>query len=331
MRYLSGYERTQQMMGTGYLGEIRRGPDGYAYQWVQGIDGLGNPMGFWKRLRGLVRKFAPRLINTIVPPEVLKAALPIVQRVASYLPLPQAQAIAAGLKYATPVLREAGVAGYAGLGALYQAPDGRLYQLQSWGEANDLRGFAEDDLRGFAEDELRGVDEADDLRGLGALYQAPDGTLYRVQGLSEADDLRGFAEDDLRGVDEADDLRGFAEDELRGIDEADDLRGFAEDDLRGLDEADDLRGFAEDDLRGFNEADDLRGFDEADDLRGFAEDDLRGFDEADDLRGFAEDDLRGLNEADDLRGLEAYVPDQPAGTRWFVPPGQAPEMWRPLW
>ena len=83
-------------------------------------------------------------------------------------------------------------------------------------------------------------------------------------------------------------------------------------------------------MRGFAE-DDLRGLEETDDLRGFAEDDLRGFGEADELRGFSEDDLRGFDEADDLRGLDAYVSNQPAGTRWFVPPAQAPEMWRPLW
>lgn len=38
-------------MGRGqYLGEIRQGPDGQLYQWVSGIDGLGNPIGFWKPL-----------------------------------------------------------------------------------------------------------------------------------------------------------------------------------------------------------------------------------------------------------------------------------------
>jgi hypothetical protein len=312
MRYLSGYERTGQMMGIGYLGEVRQGPDGNLYQWIQGVDGLGNPIGFWKKLKKWGKRLAKTALKYHPAGWALKAAspflrqaLPYVQRVASAIPLPQAQAVAAGLKTAAPLLREAGVEGYDGLGALYQAPDGRLYQVEGWGEADDLRGFAEDDLRGFAEDELRGLEEVDDLRGLGALYQAPDGTLYQVQGFEEADDLRGFAEDELRGLDETDDLRGF--------DEADDLRGFAEDDLRGLDEADDLRGFAEDDLRGF------------------AEDDLRGFDEADDLRGFAEDDLRGFEEAEDLRGLEAYVPNQPAGTRWFVPPSQPPDMWRPLW
>ena len=41
-----------QMMGIGYLGEVRQGPDGNLYQYVQGVDGLGNPIGgFWSRLR----------------------------------------------------------------------------------------------------------------------------------------------------------------------------------------------------------------------------------------------------------------------------------------
>jgi len=297
MRYLGEDERIQQMMGIGYLGEIRRGPDGHAYQWVQGVDGLGNPIGgFWSRLarrvaRGALKSFVPAWALKAASP-FLRQALPWVQRVASYIPIPQAQAIAAGLKYATPVLREAGVAGHGGLGALYQAPDGRLYQLQGSGEADDLRGLADDELRGFAED---------DLRGLGALYQAPDGTLYQMHGMAETDDLRGFAEDELRGLDEADDLRGLAEDELRGLDEADELRGFAEDDLRGLGEADELRGLAEEDLRGLDEADELHGLGQ------------------------------GYVQEPSMNGLEAYVPDRPAGTRWFVPPAQPPEMWRPLW
>jgi hypothetical protein len=30
------------MMGIGnYVGEVRRGPDGQVYQWVEGVDGLG--------------------------------------------------------------------------------------------------------------------------------------------------------------------------------------------------------------------------------------------------------------------------------------------------
>jgi hypothetical protein len=306
MRYLGENERIQQMMGIGYLGEIRRGPDGNVYQFLQGMDGLGNPIGFWKILRRIARKVAPRIINTFIPPAVLKAVLPVVQQVASAIPLPQAQAIAAGLKYATPVLREVGVAGYDGLGALYQAPDGTLYQMRGMDATDDLRGFADQDLRGLEADELHGFADQD-LRGL------------------EADELHGFADQDLRGF-AADELHGFADQDLRGL-EADELHGFADQDLRGF-AADDLHGFADQDLRGL----------EADELHGFAEQDLRGL-QADDLHGFADQDLRGLD-ADEFRGyvseqgvngLEAYVPDRPAGTRWFVPPSQPPDMWRPLW
>lgn len=308
MRYLNGYERTQQMRGMGYLGELRQAPDGSLYEWVQGVDGLSNPIGFWKKLKRWGKRLAKTAIKYYPPAAALQSLAPLATQALPYIqqaiapppvaPTVPVMPVTPVTPIATPVTppaapaateatpAEAGAAGW-GLGSLLQGPDGRLYQIQGWGEADDLRGFAEDDLRGFAEDELRGLDEADDLHGLGALYQAPDGTLYRVQGVSEADDLRGFAEDDLRGLDESDDLRGFAEE---------DLRGFA--------------------------GDDLRGFEEVDDLRGFAEDDMRGFEEADELRGFAEDDLHGL---------EAYVQNQPAGTRWFTPPSQPPDMWRPLW
>jgi hypothetical protein len=44
------------MMGIGRYGEVREGPDGRHYQWVQGIDGLGNPIGFWRGLRRLRRR-----------------------------------------------------------------------------------------------------------------------------------------------------------------------------------------------------------------------------------------------------------------------------------
>ena len=51
MRYLSE-DQVTQMMGIGYLGEVRQGPDGNLYQYVQGVDGLGNPIGgIWSRLK----------------------------------------------------------------------------------------------------------------------------------------------------------------------------------------------------------------------------------------------------------------------------------------
>ena len=80
----------------------------------------------------------------------------------------QGPVVTAGLDVAGKLLkRKQGVAGYDGLGALYAAPDGSLYQVQGLAE-EELQGFAEDEeLRGFAEDEeLRGLDEDEELRGL---------------------------------------------------------------------------------------------------------------------------------------------------------------------
>jgi hypothetical protein len=52
------------LMGVGsYVGEVEEGPDGQLYEWVEGVDGLGNPLGFWKGLKraagGLIKKALP--------------------------------------------------------------------------------------------------------------------------------------------------------------------------------------------------------------------------------------------------------------------------------
>ena len=176
--YGFGADDLTQVMGVGFLGEVRQGPDGNLYQYVQGVDGLGNPIGgFWSRLKKVARG-------------VVRKALPIAKQFAPFIP-----GGAAALTAVTPYLKQAGVAGYAGLGALYQAPDGTLYQMQ--GLAND--------------DDLRGPDDDDELRGL-----------------DEDEELRGFADDEeLRGLEEDEELRGFAEDEeLRGFDEDQEMQGF---------------------------------------------------------------------------------------------------------
>jgi len=185
-----GEDTMTQMMGMGYLGEVRQGPDGNLYQYVQGVDGLGNPIGgFWSKLK-----------------RGLRSVHRLAQRGASFIPGPYGAAIATGLKTATPLLQKAGVAGYDGLGLLYQAPDGTLYQqVQGLNEDEELRGLDEDE-------ELRGIDEDEELRGL-----------------SEEEELRGLDEDqELRGLDADEELQGFAENE--------ELRGFHEDqDMQGID------------------------------------------------------------------------------------------------
>jgi hypothetical protein len=210
-----------QVMGIGSLGEVRPGPDGNLYQWVQGIDGLGNPVGFWKFLKR-VRRGIHRGIRQVTP---------LVQQVAPFIPA--LAPAAAALRFATPLLRQAGVAG----------------------------------------------------DGLGAVYQTPAGQLYQIQGLEADDDLQGFeGDDDLQGLE--------ADDELQGLEGDDDLQGLG----------------ADEDLQGLEGDEDLQGLEAADDLQG--------------LEGY-------VREAGSQLG--AYTPQQPARTRWFTPPAQPPEMWRPMW
>src|SRR5262249_9088660 len=47
----SGKSEAPPAMGPGRPGEIRAGPDGKRYRWVQGLDAQGKRTGFWRRLR----------------------------------------------------------------------------------------------------------------------------------------------------------------------------------------------------------------------------------------------------------------------------------------
>jgi hypothetical protein len=99
MRY--GPQDMTSMMGIGsYVGEVRRGPDGQAYQWMEGVDGLGNPIGFWGKLKKLGRK-------------LLTQASPF----ASLIPIP-------GLAPALQVAQRA-----LGVGEVAEGPDGQLYEV----------------------------------------------------------------------------------------------------------------------------------------------------------------------------------------------------------
>src|SRR5918999_2996001 len=163
MRYLSEDEAIQ-MMGIGYLGEVRQGPDGNLYQYVQGVDGLGNPIGFWRRLK----RFASRVVSK---------ALPIAKQFAPFIP-----GGAAALTAVTPFLKQAGVAGYEGIGALYEGPDGSLYHVQGLAEDEELRGVGEDEMT-----QMMGVGY------LGEVRQAPDGNLYQwMQGVDGLGNPVGF-------------------------------------------------------------------------------------------------------------------------------------------
>ncbi len=201
-----GANELTQVMGIGYAGEVAEGPDGNLYQWVQGLDGLGNAFGFWKRLGRGFRRLARR-------------ALPLVQRVASFIPGPYGAAISTGIRTASPFLRQAGVLGSDGIGALYEAQDGSLYQVQGIEADDDLSGLQQDEeLRGLSEEELQGLADDEELRGLSQDEE--------LRGLAQDDELRGPADDDeLRGLEQDDELRGLADDEIQGFDQ-DELQGM---------------------------------------------------------------------------------------------------------
>ena len=245
-----------------FLGEIAEGQDGNMYQWVQGVDGLGSTIGFWKKIRGFVKK-----------------TMPLARMAASFIPGGSAAMMAA-----TPLLRKVGVAGADGLGALYAAPDGAMYQVQGVDAGDDLNGFGDDPLNGLeADDELNGFGAGDELNGFGA-------------------------GDDLDGFDAAEELSGFgAGDELNGFGAGEDLNGFG----------------AGEDLNGFAAGEDMNGVDANDELNGFAADDaMNGFGDQDMMNGYVRD--RGVS------GIDAFVPERPRQTPAFSPAPNAP-MWSPLW
>ena len=68
-------------LGEGsYLGELREDAYGNLYQWEEGMDGLGNPIGFWKFIRSGIRRASriPQVQQMLPPP--LRTGLKIAQR-----------------------------------------------------------------------------------------------------------------------------------------------------------------------------------------------------------------------------------------------------------
>jgi hypothetical protein len=325
MRYL-GEDDVTQMMGIGHVGEVRQGPDGNLYQWVQGVDGLGNPVGFWRGLRKRLRR-------------VVRRALPVLQQVAPFVP-----GGAAALRVATPVLQRAGVAGSHGLGALYQAPDGTVYQVQGLGQDEEIQGLGEDELT-----QVMGIGYAGEVR------QAPDGNLYQwVQGVDGLGNPVGFWRA-LRRI-----RRGIRRVVQKALPIAQQLTSMiphpaaqtvataltaatpvlrqagvaGSHGLGALYQAPDGTVYQ---VQGLGQDEELQGISEDDELQGLAQDEeLQGLAEDEELQGVAEDeDLQGLDQGyvrePGTGGLEAYVPQTPPQTHWFTAPAQPPDMWKPLW
>jgi hypothetical protein len=120
------------MMGMGnYVGEVRRGADGQPYQWVEGVDGLGNPIGFWKGIKKLASKALPiaKMIPGVGP--IIGAVKPFCQTLPQMQPLlQQSPGIQPIYTLGTKICKVLGKVGIAGAeGAIMEAPDGQLYEV----------------------------------------------------------------------------------------------------------------------------------------------------------------------------------------------------------
>jgi hypothetical protein len=343
MRY-PGEAEESELMGIGYLGEIRLGADGHLYQWTEEADGLGNVFGGWKRLRKIGRRIKKGIQR------VARRVIPVAQMVASAIPHPKAKAVAAGLRTATPLLKRAGLADYGGLGALYEAPDGSLYAVDGVGQEDEYLGLGDDELM-----EVAGIGSLGEVRlGLdGHLYQWTEesdglgnvfGSWKRVKKLARrarqgarrvikralpvAQQVASAiphpaaraAAARIRQVTPALRRAGVAgHNGLGNLYQAPDGAVYEMEGIGDLAEDEELYGFAQDEeFEGVGEDEDLYGLAEDEELYGLAEDE-------------AIDDLEGYIREDGVNGLEAYVPEEPPTTRMFVRPGQAPDIWRPLW
>ena len=101
-----------QVMGIGsYMGEIRQGPDGQLYEWVHGVDGLGNPIGIWKTLK----KVARGALKTLIPASIKGAARSVCGTINQLGPIVQSIPPAAPYYAAASgfckVMRKVGIAG----------------------------------------------------------------------------------------------------------------------------------------------------------------------------------------------------------------------------
>lgn len=370
-----GEDELTQMMGIGQLGEIRRGPDGDMYQWVEGVDGLGNLTGFWskikkgvKRIAKTVSKYAtkPYCIPLQAIPGPVKGIAKKVCRVVGQLsPLAHVPVVGSYYRGAAKLCKIAKDCGIAGLeGGLMQAPDGTVYEVQGLGGGEILFGQSEGEvLYGLGQEDLTAMMG---IGQLGELRRGPDGEVYRwVEGLDglgrrvrfwrckgciDASKRIARSKQRQRMIRQSGASRPAAAPmqaapaAVSGIGEiyqAQDgtvygMSGFADDqDLYGLGDEHELYGLSDDE--------ELYGLADEDDLTGMEEGELYGLEEDEDLYGLAEDEeLYGLADDEELYGVDgyitdpnktfgAYVPDRPAGTRMFVPPAQAPEIWKTLW
>lgn len=331
MRYL-GAAHEDELMGIGHPGELRLGADGHLYQWTEEIDGLGNVFGSWKRLRRLGRRIRKGVQR------VTRHALPIAQRVASAIPLPQAQAVAAGIRAATPLLRRAGLAEHAALGALYEAPDGSLYVVDGIGQDDEYLGRDDDELMevagiGYMGEVRLGADGhlyqwSEEIDGLGNVF----GSWRRVRRLGRRA-RQGARQITRRALPVAQQVASAiphpaaraAAARIQQVQPVLRRAGVAGyNGLGNLYQAPDGAVYEVEGIDSLAADEEFDGVGDDEELYGLAQDE--------ELYGLAEDEeLEGYIREDGVDGLEGYVKEEPPTTRMFVRSAQAPDIWRPLW
>jgi len=155
MPYGSPYGRMDptQVMGIGnYVGEVRRGPDGQPYQWVEGVDGLGNAIGFWKKLTNVAKSVVSKAMPLV---KFIPGIGPVIEQVRGAVKgfctgLPKIQPIVDQSPDIKPVyqigtklcsiLSKAGIAGADD--GIMQAPDGQLYEVvEGIGEFGEVKKY----------------------------------------------------------------------------------------------------------------------------------------------------------------------------------------------
>ncbi|WP_255298363.1 hypothetical protein [Brevibacillus dissolubilis] len=327
-----------QIMGLGTPGELRSGPDGRVYGWVEGLDAVGRRKGAWtpySRLRRRVYRLCaytfprhygrgkrplirPAAPSTQIRPLYTRNVRPAVTSMPRVL-RPDAVALR-GLGAPAEVQGLLGV-GYPG--AIVQGPGGHLYGWISGydGLGNGLGFWSK--LKRLAKRGLKFVAKnvapkllpiatklLPFIPGVGpaaatAINVARGAGLLGIAqtGTPIYLGLDGY----IYGVEGADPMHGLAADSMHGL-AADPIHGLDVDLIHGL-EADLIHGLEADPIHGFG-ADPIHGL-EADPMHGFGADPIHGL-EADPMHGFGADPIHGLEVdpmhgfgADPIHGLEA--------------------------
>src|SRR5262245_4153295 len=143
-----------QVMGIGsYVGEVRRGPDGQPYQWVEGVDGLGNTIGFWKKLTSVAKSVVSKALPVVT--KFIPGIGPVIEQVRGAVKgfctgLPKLQPVVAQSPDIKPVYQigtklcsivsKVGIAGADD--GIMQAPDGPLYEVvEGIGEFGEVKKY----------------------------------------------------------------------------------------------------------------------------------------------------------------------------------------------